>query len=228
MRETIVKLFPNISEEKIDKLILFYKLILSYNSHTNITRITNDKEYIYKHIFDSVWPIINNEEIFKGKKILDVGSGGGFPGIPIMIMYPGIKVDFIDFNIKKIRFLRLALKELGLDSDIYYQNVIDFGISSPKSYDIIIARAFKNLSNTITIVAPLLKLEGRLYSYKGIKFLEEIEFAEDSIKKHQLYIHSIMKNELPERYGFRSIIILKKLNKGISHKNQKVEKIWAK
>ena len=145
MRETIAKLFPNISEEKIDKLFLFYKLILSYNSHTNITRITNDKEYIYKHIFDSVWPIINNEENFKGKKILDVGSGGGFPGIPIMIMFPGIKVDFIDFNIKKIRFLRLALKELGLDSNIYYQNVIDFGISSPKSYDIIITRAFKNL-----------------------------------------------------------------------------------
>ena len=62
----------------------------------------------------------------------------------------------------------------------------------------------------------------------GIKFIEEIEFAEESIRKHQLYIHSIMKNELPEKYGFRSIIILKKLNKGISHKNQKVEKIWAK
>lgn len=228
MRKTIVKLFPSISEDKINKLILFYNLILSYNSHTNITRITDEKEYIYKHIFDSVWPIMNNEGKFKGKKILDVGTGGGFPGIPIMIFFPDIRIDFIDFNIKKIRFLRLALEKLGLNSNIYYQNVIDFGISSPKSYDIIIARAFKNLSNTIRIVSPLLKLEGRLYSYKGIKFLEEIEIAEDSIKKHQLYIHSIMKNELPEKYGFRSIIILKKLDKGISHKNQKVEKIWAK
>lgn len=210
LEKTLLKINLDIDNEKKEKLFKYMKLVLEWNEKINLTAITDEKEFIIKHIVDSltVIPYIDNNA-----KIIDVGTGAGFPGIPLKIVNPTLKVTLLDSLNKRIMFLDNVIKELDLKDIItVHSRVEDCGRNKEvrEKFDISIARAVAPLNVLLEYLIPLIKVKGICICMKSIKGKEEIEEAK---KAFQVLNGTIKKNveiNLPETDIKRNIIIVKK------------------
>ncbi len=170
MLEKILKEY-NLEKNKIAKLNQLRKIVLEYNEHTNLTSIVKEEEFNVKHILDSI-SIIKFYNLEK-KNILDVGSGGGLPGLVLSIVLEDSKITMIDSNNKKINFIKHAIKELKLENAFtIYSRVEDAKID--KEFDITLSRAVAPLNILLEITMPTVKLKGKLIYYKGINLANEL------------------------------------------------------
>ena len=172
------------TDEQIEKFIRYYDLIIEWNEKINLTAITEYKDVMIKHFLDSV-SIIKAVDMSSVNSLIDIGTGAGFPGIPIKIMFPDIKITLLDSLKKRLNVLDLIIDELNL-KDIYTIHGRAEDIArDPKyreKYDLCVSRAVANLSTLSELCIPFVKPNGKFVSYKSEKADEELEKAKNAIR----------------------------------------------
>ena len=166
----------NISDEKIEQLLSFIKLIEKWNKAYNLTAIRDREKMARLHILDSLAIIPHIE----GKRVIDIGTGAGLPGIPLAICLPEIHFTLLDSNAKKTRFVQQVVLELKLKNvDVLHSRVENY--HPELAYDAVLTRAFANLSEIVKLTAHLLNKGGVLLAMKGQNL--DAELAEVVAKK---------------------------------------------
>jgi 16S rRNA (guanine527-N7)-methyltransferase len=202
----------NFSEEMKSKLQKFMDLVLKENEVMNLTAITDHDEFIDKHFYDSLLP---TEVVdFNNKNIIDIGSGAGFPGIPLAITFPNSKITLLDPMNKRCIFLKKVVTELDLKNvTVICKRAEDIDSLSRECYDIVTARAVTNLRVLLELTLPYLKNNGLLVAYKGIKYQDEINEANNALKTLNSKVKLIQNRKLPISKEDRfNIIIVKEKN----------------
>lgn len=195
----------------IDKFEKFKKLILDYNEHTNLTRITEDEEFNVKHFLDSLSLIKTN--LFDGnKKVIDIGTGAGFPGVPLKLYNDELDITLLDSLRKKIDFLSGAIEELGLEK-ICPIHARAEEIARTEEYreqfDIAVSRAVANLSTLAEYAMAFVKVGGYFVSQKGPEYKEEVKNAKRAIELMGGEVENIIHTPLPNDIDHYIIVIKK-------------------
>lgn len=202
----------NVSQKQIDKFLTFYKFVFNNNKKFNLTRILNKKDFIIKHIFDSVslFRYIHNDN----SRLLDIGSGGGFPGIPLKIIVPKLDLYLLDSSIKKCNFLLSLIHELKLKNvQVINDRIESLHIHNPayfNFFDFTTSRAFSHLGIVSEVSLPYLKIGGMILCQKSNKQSNEILESEEFIKSIGGSILKVDDITLPKSKIERKVIIIKK------------------
>ena len=199
------------TDEQIDKFIRYYDLLIEWNEKINLTAITEYKDVMIKHFLDSV-SIIKAVNMSSVTSLIDIGTGAGFPGIPIKIMFPDIKITLLDSLKKRLNVLDLIIDEINL-KDIYTIHGRAEDIArDPKhreKYDLCVSRAVANLSTLSELCIPFVKPDGRFVSYKSEKADEELEKAKNAIRLLGGKVTSTVSFELED--NIRTLIVIDKI-----------------
>lgn len=200
--------FSNIQIEKFYK---YMNLLIEWNEKINLTAITEPKEIIIKHFIDSLTVLKD----IKGKNTLvDVGTGAGFPGIPLKIMDEEIKITLLDSLNKRINFLNEVINQLDLKNvETIHSRVEEAGKNKKyrESFDISTARAVANLATLSEYMLPLVKVGGKSICMKGSEVSEELKNSKKAISILGGEIESIDNFKLPKSDMMRNIVIIKKV-----------------
>jgi len=199
-----------LSEVQIKEELEFLDALLRWNQRINLTSITNRNEAIEKHLLDSLLLL---PHLVGVTRILDMGSGGGFPGIPLAIAAPGIQVLSIDSIGKKINFQKHIKRMLKLKNLTVMQSRIEeikITRLEEEKYDLVVSRAFSTLDIFIKYAAPWLKSGGRLIAMKGPEGGGELSRVEKLKNEHHLVAFPVLSCLLPYSHAERQLIILKK------------------
>lgn len=210
LKELSEKININLTEEQLTKFLVYKEELKEWNEKINLTAIKDDKEIIIKHFIDSLTIVkyINNND-----KIIDVGTGAGFPGIPIKIVKQNTNVTLLDSLNKRILFLKDIIEKTELNNiNCIHGRAEDVSCetSHRENYDVVTARAVANLSTLSELCIPFLKIGGSFVCMKGNN-IEEIEDAKKAINILGGEIESIEKIILPETDIERNIIIIRKI-----------------
>ncbi len=205
----IKELGITITDEQLDKLNKYYIFLKEYNIHTNLTAITEEKEVYLKHFYDSL--TIVKAHIFSNEKVLDIGTGAGFPGIIIKLFYPDIELTLLDSNNKKISFLEKLINILNLkDITLINSRAEDYIKEKREYYDVVTSRAVANLTTLSEISLPFVKKEGIFIPLKGGNE-EEINEAKYAIEVLGGKLENIINFNLPIENSNRNILVIKKI-----------------
>jgi len=203
------KLNINPSEEELNKLEKYAELLIEYNKKFNLTAITKLEEIYLKHFYDSL-TLIKVIDLDKELKVLDIGTGAGFPGIVLKIFYPKLELTLLDSNNKKITFLNEVTKELGLEKlKCIHGRAEELSKEFREYFDIVTSRAVASLRILTELAVPYTKVNGYFIALKG-KAEEELKEAESTIKKLDCKIEEKEKFILPDNTSERTIIKIKK------------------
>lgn len=204
------KLTIKLSVEQLEKFYSYMSLLLEWNEKMNLTAITEPNEIILKHFVDSL-TILN--EINNNSKVVDVGTGAGFPGIPLSIANESLKITLVDSLNKRLIFLQEVIDKLELKNiEIVHSRAEDFGQNKKyrESFDIATSRAVANLSTLSEYLIPLVKISGKCICMKASDVEEEINQAKNAINVLGGTIEKIEEFKLPESDIGRTIIIINK------------------
>jgi 16S rRNA (guanine527-N7)-methyltransferase len=201
---------------KIDKIIAFVSELLVWNEKINLTAITDAEEVAEKHIIDSLIP---SKFIPANASVIDLGTGGGFPGIPLKIYMPSLAVMLVDSSRKKINFLKYVIRILNFQNISAHQFRVEELSDHPDfagQFDVVISRAFTSLKKFLELSIPLMKPEGCIIAMKGKevqKEIDEIKAAETREKIYQIngrkFYLCIEKYSLPVSGDERSLVIVR-------------------
>ncbi len=200
----------NISNEELEKFENYYSFLVEYNSHTNLTAITEHDEVFYKHFLDSI--LLTKVIDLNNKTLCDVGAGAGFPSVPCAIINPSINVNIIDSLNKRIIFLNELIQKLNLDNvKAFHSRAEDAAKESRETFDVVSARAVARLNVLSELCLPLTKIGGFFVAMKSTQFEEELSEAKNTIKVLGGEVSEIKSFELPNNLGSRTFIIIKKV-----------------
>ncbi len=202
------------SEEQIEKLIVFKKILLEWNEKLNLTAITDEKEIIIKHFLDSA-TCISTGYIRNGMDIIDVGTGAGFPGIPMKILKNGVKMTLLDSLNKRIIYLDEVIKSLGLEGvSAIHSRAEEAGSSGSHrgKYDIALSRAVASMNVLCEYCLPFVKRGGYFLCQKGPEVEEEMRKAEKAIRILGGAVREIKHFILPLSDIKHSIVIIEKIS----------------
>ena len=194
------------------KLEEYYSLVIEYNKVMNLTSITEKNEFYDKHFYDSLF--IDEIYDFQNKVIMDLGSGAGFPGIPLAICHPEAKFYLVEPIKKRCNFLTLVKEKLGLNN-VYVINKRseDLDETFNEKFDLILSRAVAKLNILVEISVKFLKINGILIFSKGLNYQGEINEAKNALGILKLKYEKTIKAYLPFSNETRFYIIIKKLGK---------------
>ncbi len=210
--EELKKINIEITEEQLKKLDRFYELLISWNEKINLTTITNKKDVYLKHFYDSL-TLIKVVDLTKNITVLDVGTGAGFPGIVLKILFPNLKITLLDSLNKRINYLNEIINHLDLkDISTVCMRAEDYTKQSREMYDLVVARAVSNLSILSEITLASLKVGGYLVAMKGL-MNEELQESNDIISKLNCKIVSVTEFKLPIEESTRTLVKIKKIGK---------------
>jgi len=199
----------NLNEKQLEMFSLYYDKLIEYNTHTNLTRIVDKKDVYYKHFYDSL--TIAKYITKKDAKLCDMGSGAGFPGIPLKIIFPNLKVTIIDSSIKKVKFLKEVVELLKLnDVEIIHDRIEVYGQKNNQKFNYVTARALGKTDIILEFAIPMLIKEGIFLIMKSNKGIEEINDSNYKMKMLKSKLIETNEFNLPFNYGFRTIFIIKK------------------
>lgn len=202
-----------LDEKQVTGFYKYMNLLLEWNEKINLTAITEVDDIIIKHFIDSITAL---KYIENGSKIIDVGTGAGFPGIPLAIINPNLKITLMDSLNKRIIFLNEVIKKLEIKNiETIHGRAEEFGKNGKyrEKYDIAISRAVANMSTLSEYLIPFVKENGKCIYMKGPEIEEELESAKYAINELGGKIQSIEKMKLPKTDIKRNIIIVKKVQK---------------
>ena len=205
MRELLKQTIPNLTEEACDKFVAYYDLLIDWNTRMNLTAITAPEEVVKKHFYDSLAAL---KYLPDGAKIADVGTGAGFPAIPLLILNPTLKITLVDSLNKRITFLEEVLKTLQLSAECVHARAEDFG-RDPKyrgQFDATVSRAVASLPVLLELTVPLLRVGGKAYCYKG-DVSEELKTAKSALHLLHCTAETV---PLASDYGARTLVICTK------------------
>lgn len=172
-----------INQEQSRLMILYMEKLLVMNEKINVTRITDEDEFIEKHLIDSLTCLQFIDK--NNKSILDIGTGGGFPGVPLAIMLPDVEITMMDATGKKLRVIENICQEIGLyNVEFLHGRAEEFGRDPAyrEGYDCIVSRAVANLCLLSELCLPLVKKGGQFIALKGKNYLDEMDEGEKAIK----------------------------------------------
>ena len=218
------KLGINLDEGKLNKLDKFYNLLIEWNEKINLTTITNKEDVYLKHFYDSL-TLYKDVDLNKNIKLCDVGSGAGFPGIVLKIVFPNLEIVLVDSLNKRVNYLNEIIKELDLDK-IYavHSRMEDFSKEHNEEFDIITARAVANVKVLSEISVRALKINGRLVFMKA-NIDEEISKIDNMMKELKLNDMKINKFTLPKENSNRCLLSFNKYDKTPNKYPRNIDKI---
>lgn len=187
----------DITDYQEQQLQRYYDILSEWNKKINLTAITEYKDVVVKHFLDSA--LILKSELFVGQRlsdagnssVLDLGTGAGFPGIVLAVLYPGYHYTLVDSLNKRIEFLHIIKEELGLDQiRLYHGRAEDFGRDPEfrNQYDFVVSRAVAELPVLLEYCIPFVKPEGYFISYKGKKCEEEIKLSQRALQELNVFV----------------------------------------
>lgn len=204
-KEVVKELGINLTEDQLKKLNKFYNLLIEWNQKINLTRITNKEDVYLKHFYDSL-TIVKEVDLTKVNTLCDVGTGAGFPGIVLKIVFPNLNITLVDALQKRVNYLNKVIEELEL------KNIKAIHIRAEdlkETYDIVTARAVANIEKLITYTMHLVNKDGKLVALKGNIEEELTDKVKQKINK-KYHIKTINKFLLPKEQSHRSIVIIEK------------------
>lgn len=222
--EEIKKLGIELTAVQLQKLEKFYELLISWNEKINLTRITKKEDVYLKHFYDSLtlFKVINLDNELT---LCDVGSGAGFPGIILKIVFPNLKVTLIDSLQKRVNYLNEVIKELDLfNIEAIHTRAEDYARNNREKFDIVTARAVANLRILSELCLPMVKEKGYFIALKA-NIEEELENSKEMIKKLNSSIEKIETFNLPIEHSIRNLVKIKKESKTNSIYPRRMDKI---
>lgn len=214
LEKGVAELGIRLDEEQKSQFALYLQELKEWNKKINLTAIKDDRGIIVKHFLDSL-SCLKAEKIKRGLFLVDLGSGAGFPGLPLKIVSPSLRVTLVESSKKKIQFLSWTIKKLGLmDVVVVCDRVEKFGReeAARESYDLAVARAVGSLSTLAEYALPLLKLGGYFIAQKSRTAKEEITQAEPAIQILGGRIEKIIPVKVPFLEAARHLILMKKIH----------------
>lgn len=210
-KEEVKKLNIELTSEMELRFNKYYDKLIEVNSYMNLTAITDKEEVFVKHFLDSLY-IIKALDLNQNFSICDVGSGAGFPSIPLAIVCNNAQVTIIDALNKRIKFLNELTSYLDLNNvNAYHKRAEDYVKEVGQSFDFVTARAVARLNVLCELCMPLVKINGYFIAMKGQSSKEELDEALNAINILGGKIVDSFEFELPADAGKRSIIIIKKV-----------------
>ncbi len=210
IEEKSSKIDINLDNEICNKLYNYMNLLLEWNEKINLTAITDEKEIILKHFIDS---FTINKFINSGDKMLDIGTGAGFPGLPIKIIRAEVDVFLMDSLNKRINFLNEVIESLQLKNiEAFHSRAEEMAKNNKfrEKFDVVTSRAVAKLNILLEYMLPYTKVNGKCLCMKGPNIEEEIKEAEKALKILGGEIEKIEKIILPDSNIERKIIIIRK------------------
>ena len=201
-----------IDSEKNNKLEKYRELLLEWNSFMNLTAITEEDEVNIKHFLDSL-TIFRTGELDGKKSVIDVGTGAGFPGIPMAIQNPDLEVTLLDSLNKRIKFLNKVVEETELKNvTTYHGRAEEFARKKEfrDAFDVSVSRAVANMSTLAEYTMPYVKPGGVMIAMKGSEYKEELKEAENAIKILGGGIKEVKEITLPDGI-LHSLIVIEKV-----------------
>ena len=166
MKDLLKKALPQADETALDRFEIYHRLLSEWNEKMNLTAITDPVAVAEKHFADSLAAL---PYLKPGMKVVDVGTGAGFPGVPLLIMEPGLELTLADSLQKRLTFLDALLKELGLKAALVHGRAEDLGQNKlyREQYDAALSRAVANLPVLLELTTPFVRVGGTAIAYKG-------------------------------------------------------------
>ena len=198
MKDLIKNIFKkygyDLKEEQVEAFSFYYNFLVEENQKYNLTAITEPEQVVIKHFIDSILP---EKLIPQNASVIDVGTGAGFPGVPLRIIRPDIKLTLVDSLQKRINFLNILIDKLSLkDVKTFHSRSEDFALTNRENFDIATSRAVASMPTLAEYLLPLVKVGGKAIMYKGEKIEEELKLGKKAIvilggeisKTHEFYL----------------------------------------
>lgn len=201
----------NISEDEIENFKIYMELLLEWNEKINLTAITDENDILLKHFVDS---LTIKKYISENEKIIDIGTGAGFPGIPLAIMNKYNEITLMDSLYKRIVFLNDVIDKLKLNNvKAIHSRAEELARNKNhrEKYDVAVSRAVANLSTLVEYMLPFVRIGGKCICMKGPNIEEELKNAKKAIKELGGEVIKIENFKLPESDNERNIVIIKKI-----------------
>ncbi len=205
-----------LSDTQKEQFLKYYELLVEWNGFMNLTAITEFDDVMKKHFTDSLSLVKAYSEIRTEKlKVIDIGTGAGFPGIPLKIVFPQIELTLLDSLQKRLKFLQEVIDQLGLgEVELIHGRAEDFCKPSMKreQYDFCVSRAVANLATLSELCLPYVKVGGKFIPYKSEKAEEEVKAAKKAIGLLGGEVKDQIEFELPESNIGRTLVVIEKKN----------------
>lgn len=201
-----------LTNQQVDQFFEYYRLLVQWNEFMNLTAITEMEEVMEKHFVDSL-ALSKAAEVGNIETLIDVGTGAGFPGIPLKIAYPHLRVVLLDSLNKRVKFLNTVIEALGL-TDIQAVHGRAEDAARQKAYreqfDAAVSRAVANMASLSEYCLPFIKVGGVFVPYKSGNIEEELKDAGKAVKTLGGTIRRVEKFQLPDTDIERSLVLIKK------------------
>lgn len=203
-----------LSDHQLKQFFQYYVMMIETNKVMNLTAITELSDVVSKHFLDSLALMKVVKDLSqKEYSIIDVGTGAGFPGIPLKIAFPNLKMTLLDSLNKRVKFLQNVVNQLGLDNiEEIHGRAEDYGVNIKyrEKYDFCVSRAVANLSTLSEYCLPFVKVGGMFISYKSGSIEEELNQAKGAIKLLGSKTQKVVKFSLEEAEAERAFVIIEK------------------
>lgn len=203
-----------LSNKQKEEFLKYYELLVEWNGFMNLTAITEFDDVMKKHFADSLSIVKAFSEIRTEKlKVIDIGTGAGFPGIPLKIVFPQIELTLLDSLQKRLKFLQEVIEQLELgEVELIHGRAEDFCKPSMKreQYDLCVSRAVANLATLSELCLPYVKVGGKFIPYKSEKAEEEVKAAQKAVRLLGGEVKDQIEFELPESDIGRTLVVIEK------------------
>ncbi len=207
--KALKKMNVEINEIQLNQLNQYYRLLIEWNSKINLTRIVEEKEVYLKHFYDSI-TLIKAIDLNKNLNVCDIGTGAGFPGIILKIVFPNLNITLIDALNKRIEFLKNVINELKLENiEAIHDRAENFIRNNRNKYDLITCRAVSKLNIISELCIPGLKINGYFIPMKA-NIDDEIQNLE-FLNKLDSKLEKIVSFRLPIEDSIRNLVVIKKI-----------------
>ena len=211
MEATLAQGLPNLGLElpleRQQQLCDFGRAVVEQNQVMNLTAITEDSQVAKLHLLDSISLLTLMD--LSGKKMIDVGCGAGFPGVPVKIACPGVQLTLLDSLGKRMAWLERILPTLGVEAECITARAEEAAVTRREQYDVATSRAVARLNILLELTAPYVKVGGYVLAMKGTAAQEELQEAKNAIKKLGLQTEKVA--EFPVDGTAHTVIVLKKV-----------------
>ena len=204
------KLGITLTDKQKEQLEIYKNFLIEYNKHTNLTRIIDENDIYLKHFYDSL-TIVKYIDLSNKNTLLDIGTGAGFPGMVLKIVYPNLEVTLLDSNNKKITFLKQLSEKLNIKVNAIQARSEEYIKEKREYFDVVTSRAMANLRVLLELSIPYVKVNGNFIAMKA-NASEELKEANNTHEKLGAKLSSIHEFELIKENSKRTIIVYDKIS----------------